>query len=343
MMPAHIWSLADLQAVRPNGKTVFSCFSCGGGSTMGYKLAGYRVIGNVEIDPRMMQLYTENHHPQHPFLMDIRAFNQLDSLPDALFHLDILDGSPPCTSFSLAGKREKKWGVETKFTEGQAVQRLDDLFGEFVKTAARLQPKVVIAENVRGIVSGRAKGYVTEVLEAFDLAGYTVQIFSLNAATMQVPQSRERVFFIAGRKDLAFPRLHLQFDFPPIVFGDIKDERASAAVAYTDSRYPLWQLRKYGDCSLSGADRRKGGKGSYFNTSLLYDQRTVPTISSTSFGRPIRFESPHFISDAEIIRAQTFPQDYQFCGEDVQYVCGMSVPPVMMRHISAEVCRQWLK
>ena len=59
------WNLADLKEVPKNGKTVFSCFSCGGGSSMGYKLAGYTVLGNCEIDPDMEKIYKENHHPKH--------------------------------------------------------------------------------------------------------------------------------------------------------------------------------------------------------------------------------------------------------------------------------------
>ena len=43
------------------------------------------------------------------------------------YHLDILDGSPPCTSFSTAGLREKTWGKQKKFREGQKLQTLDDL------------------------------------------------------------------------------------------------------------------------------------------------------------------------------------------------------------------------
>ena len=88
------WWLKDLDKVEKHGHTVFSTFSCGGGSTMGYKLAGYDLVGNCEIDRAMNKLYQANHHPRLSYLMDIREFNELDNLPDELFHLDILDGSP---------------------------------------------------------------------------------------------------------------------------------------------------------------------------------------------------------------------------------------------------------
>ncbi len=59
------WSLKEIENVQNNGVKVFSCFFCGGGSTMGYKLAGCQVIGNCEIDERINELYNRNHHPLH--------------------------------------------------------------------------------------------------------------------------------------------------------------------------------------------------------------------------------------------------------------------------------------
>ena len=89
---------------------------------MGYKLAGFDVVGNCEIDPDMMKLYKANNHPKYSFLMDIRDFAKLpeSEVPEELKDLDILDGSPPCSVFSMAGSREDGWNVEKTFREGQA-------------------------------------------------------------------------------------------------------------------------------------------------------------------------------------------------------------------------------
>ena len=97
-----------------------------GGSTLGYKRAGFDVIGNVEIDPRINDIYITNNKPKYNYCEDLRIFNQRDDLPEELYQLDILDGSPPCTSFSTAGVRERDWGKAKKFKEGQKVQTLDD-------------------------------------------------------------------------------------------------------------------------------------------------------------------------------------------------------------------------
>lgn len=65
------WTLKDANFTKDRGK-VFSCFACGRGSTMGYKLAGFDVIGCNEIDPRMNNIYVANHNPKINLLMDIR-------------------------------------------------------------------------------------------------------------------------------------------------------------------------------------------------------------------------------------------------------------------------------
>ena len=65
------WNLTDLATVPKNGLTAFSCFHCGGGSTMGYKLAGFSMLGGVEIDPEMMAIYRANHKPKHSYLMGV--------------------------------------------------------------------------------------------------------------------------------------------------------------------------------------------------------------------------------------------------------------------------------
>lgn len=135
----YIWTLKDARFTKDKGK-VFSCFACGGGSTMGYKLAGFDVIGCNEIDPRMNKVYVANHHPLMNYLCDIREMVTKE-LPDELYHLDVLDGSPPCSSFSMMGNREEDWGKKKHFREGQAEQVLDTLFFDFIGFAKTIATK----------------------------------------------------------------------------------------------------------------------------------------------------------------------------------------------------------
>ena len=113
-MKEYIWKLEDIKKVKKNGLKVFSCFSCGGGSSLGYKLAGYEVIGNCEIDSKMNKLYVENNHPKYTYLMGVQDFYKLKDIPDELYNIDILDGSPPCSTFSTNGKRSEDWRKNEK-------------------------------------------------------------------------------------------------------------------------------------------------------------------------------------------------------------------------------------
>ena len=336
------WRLEDLDKRPKNGKTVFSCFSCGGGSSMGYKLAGYTVIGNCEIDPDMTAIYRLNNHPKYSYLMDIRDFSVLPDaeIPEELRNLDILDGSPPCSVFSMAGRRDEGWNVEKTFREGQAKQRLDDLFFYFIDVAKRLRPKVVIAENVRGLITGSARGWVNRIVKAFDEAGYSVQMFLFNAAKMGVPQKRERVFFIAARKDLGYPKLKMVFDSAPIPFSAVR-EPYGKPLSENSLASKLLKYRISTDRDLSDINKRVRKKYSGYTLALAHDDEPVPTI--TSGGDQYRMCDGLLLTDRDIINCQTFPQDYDFNGQKVQYVCGMSVPPVMMAKISEQVYLQWLR
>ncbi len=335
----YIWHLEDIKKVPKNGLKVFSCFSCGGGSTMGYKLAGFDVVGNNEIDEKMNMVYIKNHHPKYNFNCDIRDLVNM-SLPDELYNLDILDGSPPCSVFSMAGKREKAWGTEKTFREGQKKQRLDDLFLHFIAFAERIKPKVIIAENVRGLIFKRAKGYVNEILKTFDKAGYEVQIFLLNSAKMGVPQTRERTFFIARRKELSLPKVYFNFNERPIKYKEFKDKNFKPLKKSTQT-YKYWCLRAPKDSSLKEAIIREIGKDKRFNEKYVKDERVCGTMVTK--GDFLRFDVPGTISDKDIITIQTFPQDYNFCGQPVQYVCGMSVPPIMMKKIAEQIYLQMFK
>ena len=158
---------------------------------MGYKLAGFDVIGCNEIDPRMNKVYVANHHPRLNYLAPIQEFKLRKDLPAELYNLDILDGSPPCSSFSTAGNRDEDWGKEKKFREGQAMQVLDTLFFDFIDLAKELQPKIVIAENVKGLILGEAVQYVGRIGQAIEDAGYTTTLTLCNGKYMGLPQMRE--------------------------------------------------------------------------------------------------------------------------------------------------------
>ena len=226
-----------------------------------------------------------------------------------------------------------------KFREGQAYQTLDDLFFVFLDTVEKLQPKIVVAENVVGMIKGKAKGYVQLVIKRFHDLGYEVQIFQLNSATMDVPQARNRLFFIANR--MGYKKLVLDFNNEQINFGKVRSEKGKAFGENGKTLKVLLESAKETDLDLREVGRRIAGeKNKYFSEKILHDRRIPPTI--TSAGSFFRYADRMMCSDEDFRNMQTFPQDYDFDGNNVQYVCGMSVPPNMMANIAMEIYKQWL-
>ncbi len=335
------WNLIDgypAQGIEKHGLKVFGTFICGGGSTMGYKLAGFQHLGGVEIDPPIADVYKTNHNPKYLFIEDIRDFANRLEFPEDLYNLDILDGSPPCSSFSMAGNREKDWGKEKVFREGQSLQRLDDLFFDYIKLAKKLQPKVVIAENVKGMLQGNAKVYVKRIKYEFEQAGYKVQLFLLNAASMGVPQKRERVFFICQRNNLNFSKLELKFNEEAITFGEYRSLKANET-KLTDRQYQLLKLYQ-GEKTLAEIQIKRTGKNSGFTDSIVKDTETPQTIISS--GKNFRAYDKQWFSDDDFKCTGSYPMDYNFKKIEPKYLIGMSVPPVMTAQVAHQIYLQWL-
>lgn len=300
---------------------------------MGYKLAGCEVLGCNEIDPRMNKVYIENHHPKYNYLEDIRDFNKRDDLPEELYNLDILDGSPPCSTFSMAGERENAWGKEKKFREGQKLQTLDDLLFVFIDTVAKLKPKVAIMENVEGLILGNAWDYVQKIYKKFHDIGYQVKHWLLKGETMGVPQTRHRVFFVATRLAFNLDSLNMYFNYEPITYGMIKEGELKQMGKDTKF-YQIASQANDKDKNIADTRKRLGEKGSAFQTLYIRDDMVVPTQRT----KPDLIDLEHiaYVSKETIRNSQTFPYDYKFEPDtysNVGYICGMSVPPVMIKRL----------
>lgn len=342
------WSIQDAIFPKNKGK-VFSCFACAGGSSMGYKLAGFDVIGANEIDPKMMAVYQENHKPKYSYCEPIQTFKDRADLPDELFDLDILDGSPPCSSFSLAGRREKDWGKEKKFREGQSKQVLDTLFFDFIDLAKRLQPKVVIAENVEGLTFGKAKKYLIEILKELDSAGYIAQFQVLDSSEMGIPQRRRRVFIFGIRKDLAakLPQKSDLFSSVPVLNLAFSEQEIPFSAIDTDEikgHFPKCHSVYYDAVEPGKNFGTVHPTGSYFSCYKVNPDKPVMTISGVNQGQCAIFHHKHrrALNNTEIILASSFPIDFNFGKVKVLYACAMSVPPVMMANIADQIYTQWL-
>jgi DNA (cytosine-5)-methyltransferase 1 len=345
--PDCAWSLADLASVPQNGVKVMSTFACGGGSSMGYKRAGCTIVAANDIDPEMAWHYKQNLNPPLYYLCPIKDLITKD-LPPELFNLDILDGSPPCSTFSMAGSREKSWGKDKHFREGQAKQVLSDLFFDYLDLVERLRPRVAIAENVKGMILGNAKGYTKLVMARFREIGYRVQLFLVNAADCGVPQRRERVFFCALRDDLPGGKLVLKPSHRWISAGEATADLQELTAAEKKNVSPSkmlnrwWQLTEPGE-RLEQAVIRAGKKASLFSWAKLSSADPAKSLVAGSADQISHWSECRTLTFREWKRLGSFPDDYHAKTDKIgKYMIGMSVPPKMTEQVAKAVIEQWL-
>lgn len=343
---------------------VISTFAGFGGSSTGYRLAGGNVIAVNEFIPEAQRAYNRNYPETKIFPQDIRELTGEQILKEVglrVGELDVFDGSPPCSSFSMQGIREEGWGKSKKYSDSE--QRTDDLFFEYARLLKEIQPKTFVAENVKGITLGGAQDLLgngqmsvwgtEEETIYFKLveAGYRVKYKVLNAADFGVPQSRERTIFIGVRNDLPGEPM-----FPKPLGGFVSSREAVADLSLPldlleslskrgrELKFEkLWDATTPGD-SFSTASKKLYNKASWFAQTKLHPDR--PSCTITTHTEVISHWSEcRLFSIPEVARFCSFPDDY-YSGEDYgkqfeRY--GRAVPPLMMRAIATSVYENLLK
>jgi len=369
----EIPSMEEIKKIPRNGFNVISTFSGCGGSCLGYRIAGFKILWASEFIPEAQEVYKLNHPDSYLDKRDIRKVNPGEILKQIGLkkgEIDLMDGSPPCASFSTAGKRSKYWGEVKKYSSTK--QRVDDLFFEYARILKGLQPKVFVAENVSGLIKGVAKGYFKIILQELKDCGYNVSAKVLDAQWLGVPQMRQRLIFIGVRNDLGirpeYPkplkyRYSVKDALPWIVtigssngFGSSKqvastypyhtvgtspqsgNSLARFIEAETDiSKYAIgreWDKLKPGDKSDKYINLVKPGLDS-----------PSPCITQTggirSAAGVVHPMEKRKFSIQELKRICAFPEDFILTGTYSQQWerLGRAVPPVMMAKI-AEVIRE---
>lgn len=239
-----------------------------------------------------------------------------------------------CSVFSMAGQREDGWGVEKKFREGQKEQTLDDLFFVSIESVKKFKPKVAIFENVEGLMLGNAWSYVQRIYKELNDIGYKVKHWLLKGENMGIPQTRHRVFFIATRLDFDLNKINLSFDYEPITYGDIKTG-VGKSIEKGSKTEQLLNECKPNEANLSFAHERLFGKLSWFQAQVLDDDKVMPTVRA-KMSDIFRRKEKTRVTWEDVRNSQTFPQDFNFCpntDNQVGYICGMSVPLVMMKRV----------
>jgi DNA (cytosine-5)-methyltransferase 1 len=348
--PYAVPSMADIAAVPWNGLNAISTFSGAGGSSLGYKMAGFKVLWASEFVEAARNTYAANAPDTILDDRDIRSVSPqsiLDAIGMKPGDLDLLDGSPPCASFSMAGNRSRDWGKTKAYSD--TAQRTDDLFFEFIRILDGIQPRVFVAENVSGLLKGVAKGYFLEILAAMKACGYNVKVKLLNAQWLGVPQFRQRVFFIGLRNDQKGQPTHPK----PLAYSyTVRD-----ALPWINA---FQRGGGFGETSIASSDNypymtigATPGTGNGRATKVIHDthglwglgdvtDRVAPTIMTASGHLLVQGETSddpkkvRKFTIAELRRICGFPDDFILTGSYSQQWerLGRSVPPVMMKHIA---------
>lgn len=348
-------SMKEIEKTAKNGFKVVSTFSGGGGSCLGYRMAGYDVIWANEFVEEAQKTYKANHKGTYLDTRDIREIQPeeiLKQLSLSVGDIDLFDGSPPCCAFSTAGKREKGWNKKRNYSDGKA-QRIEDLFEEYIRLVDGLKPKTFVAENVSGMVKGKAIGYFKYYLEKMKSCGYLVEARLLNAKWLGVPQSRERIIFIGVRKDIAkkynvkpcFPKPLSYYYTLSDAFEKLRNDKAEEnRLSEEIKRYKIYgvlkKMPKNPTKSISG---QKYMNGSYFNLRRESMKAPCSTICQMN-GQKGTAGNCHPLEDrkftiAELKRITSLPNDFKLTGNYTQQWerAGRMVPPIMMMHISKTI------
>jgi DNA (cytosine-5)-methyltransferase 1 len=310
---------------------IISTFSGVAGSSLGYKLAGGSVKLAVEWDQNAVDCYKLNFPTTPIYPGDIanlsveQAWEMSGLKPGTL---DLFDGSPPCQGFSTAGKRD--------FSDSR-----NQLFKQYVRLLKGLQPKVMIMENVSGMVKGKMKVIFAEAMKELKACGYNVKAKLLNAQYYNVPQSRQRLIFIGIRNDL-----NIEPTFPKPQTRPITLREALAKPINKEGDVYAKLSGKYG--KMMDTMVRPGGKlsdvhpkGSGFNyIKLRWDKPCCTIPKSVTYSGAVLWhpEGPP-LTGRELQRLASYPDDFKFIGtySDWNARIGNSVPPNFMRAIAEHV------
>ena len=366
------YTLQDVRdASKQNKFNVISTFAGGGGSSTGYRLAGGKILCMNEFVEEAQNTYRENY-PDTPILTgDIKGLSGKDFLDIAgldVGELDILDGSPPCSTFSVAGKLSQSsggkhsdgWGQTKKYSDGKMVENIEDLFFEFLRIADEIRPKVIIAENVAGLTIGEAKQYFNKIQNTFDQIGYDVCAKVLDSRYFGVSQTRTRVFFVGVRSDVT-SKVGLTFMNIGSVFPENNDYVIPLEDALIDLKYDkeeidmlterflgtkYWQdtgakMPQFPDRVLNGDDFNE--RGSHFNLKRVSLKQPAPTITAMGSGitnaGSFHWSEPRKLTIGELMRIQSLPDDFILTGKWNQRAerIGRMVPPLMLKAIASSV------
>lgn len=347
------------------GLRAISFFAGCGGLCYGVKAAGFEIVATNELVEEYKNIYRQNFPTANFLPNDIKDISEKDIIEILEKHktIDLMVGGPPCQGFSLAGKRDVN-------------DKRNTLFEYYLKIAKQIQPKVILIENVRLLTSMKdPNGSLVSkrILDTFEKIGYVSTFYNVNAKDFGVPQHRERVIFIAVRKDLqknpSIPEIKFgnsvnlfnSFD-PYFTFGDAVSDLEfleSGEKSKTDKyhwavKHPEHVIRWLVDVpegkSAHDNENPELRPPSGYNTTYKRQVWNEPAGTvATTYGmisgcRNVHPIATRSLTTREALRLQSFPDSFKLIGNDgtIRTVIGNAVPPLLGYEIAKHLLANYM-
>lgn len=320
-------------------------FAGAGGLALGLEKAGFEEIGLVEIDKTACDTLRLNRPNWNVIEEDIVKFSQKDLLKEFKLkkgELDLLSGGYPCQSFSYAGK---KLGLED--VRGT-------MFFYYAEFLRQLQPKMFLAENVKGLTTHDGGRTIQTMVDVFEDLGYSVEWKVLNAWDYGVAEKRQRVVIIGTRNDLKenvkfeYPEPH---DYKPVLRDVLQNVPESVGAKYPEKKKKVFDLVPPGGYwrDLPDDVARDYMKSCYFMGGgrtgiarrISWDEPSLTLTCSPMMKQTDRChpdESRPFTT-REYARIQSFPDEWSFSGKmnDIYKQIGNAVPVELAKEVGISI------
>ena len=323
--------------------TYIDLFSGAGGLSLGFEQAGFQQLLSVEMEPDYCQTYRANF-PHHQLLQkDLTTLTEQD-LINCLNgqSVDLVIGGPPCQGFSMAGK------IGRTFTDDPR----NHLFKEFVRIVKIVRPCFFVMENVARLYTHNSGKTRTEIIQAFQNIGYSVECKVLNAADFGVPQIRSRVIFL-GRRDkgkISFPEpfqiSHQTVGsaighFPKLAAGESNPHVANhEAMNHSAQMLEKMAFVKNGGNRNDIPEPLRPKTGD-IRKYIRYDSNKPAVCITGDMRKVIHYEQNRALTVRELAALQSFPDNFVFCGNKIaqQQQVGNAVPPLLAKAIAESILK----